>query len=98
MVSVTLQKAQAGNEEVQDEKQDGTKISETVPSEQRSEEGDGEEQLDEKVADEQTGVKKEGRVLQNRDEVLEKVLSDKQIKITVDNSADNKIFEDTAEV
>ena len=97
MVSVTLQKAQVCNEEVQDEKQDGMKISETVPSEQRSE-GDGKEQLDEKVADEQTGVKKEGRVLQNRDEVLEKVLSNKQIKITVDNSADNKIFEDTAEV
>ena len=40
----------------------------------------------------------DGRNKPQRDELIEKALVDKHVKIAVDNSADNKMFQETAEV
>lgn len=83
-----------------------------IPAEKsdKSEKSDGgnerheKEESGKKVLDEQKGSTKEEQGQQNGDEVLgkrraeEKPLDDKQLKVPVNNSADNRIFEDTAEV
>lgn len=101
VVSVTLMKARdsgVGDQEIPAEKSDKSEKSDGG-NERREKEESGK-----KVLDEQKGSTKEEQGQQNGDEVLgkrraeEKPLDDKQLKVPVNNSADNRIFEDTAEI
>lgn len=100
VVTVTLKTAHVSTDGAEEtelgEKLDSIKAK-TEPSD-GSNKGNEKEQLDERVIEEQKEIKKEGQGQRSGEEILEKTMAAKQLKIPVDNSADNKILEDTAEL